>query len=260
MTFEHLKVEIADGVALVTVNRPEKLNALNVALVGQLRDCFAALKVDAAVRAVVLTGAGEKAFVAGADIAELSNLAPIEGGRTSAHGQATFTSIERLGKPVIAAVNGYALGGGLELAMACTMRTAAKTAKLGLPEIMLGIIPGYGGTQRLPRLVGLGRANELMLLGTPVGADEALRIGLVNRVFEPADLLPETMKLAKELATRAPIATRFILDSANAGADSDIDQGQAHEAALFGWIMSTTDTKNGLKAFVEKRKAEWRGE
>ncbi len=259
MTFEHLKVEVADGVALVTVNRPEKLNALNTALVRQLGECFAALKRDAAVRVVVLTGAGEKAFVAGADIAELSALAPIDGGRTSAAGQATFTAIERLGKPVIAAINGYALGGGLELAMACTLRTAAKTAKLGLPEITLGIIPGYGGTQRLPRLVGLGRANELMLRGAPISADEAWRIGLVNHVFEPAELLPKTLELAKDLATRAPIATRFILDAANSGGDLGLDQGQAHEAALFGWIMSTADTKEGLKAFVEKRKPQWRG-
>lgn len=259
MEFATLALAVENGVALVTIRRPEKLNALNAEVISDLDGCTAALRADAGVRAVILTGAGDKAFVAGADIGELAEAAPVGLGDTAARGQAVFARIEALGKPVIAAINGFALGGGLELALACTLRTASAKAKLGLPEINLGIMPGYGGTQRLPRLVGRGRALELMLTGDPVDAQEAWRIGLVNRVYDPEKLLPETRALAERLAGKAPLAARAILSAVNAGQDLALERGTALEAAQFGLLGSTSDTKEGLKAFLEKRKAEWRG-
>jgi len=254
-----LLVDVEGGVARVTVNRPDKLNALNADVIGALDATFGEFQADDAVRAVVLTGAGEKAFVAGADIGELAELSPLEAGEISAVGQGVFARIERLGKPVIAAINGFALGGGLELALACTFRTASTNARMGLPEINLGIIPGYGGTQRLPRFVGKGRALQIMLTGDPIDATEAHRIGLVNHVFEPGELLPATMTLAAKLAAKAPVATRFILDAVHDGNDQPLDAGAAFEASLFGMIASTHDTKEGLKAFLEKRKPDFRG-
>lgn len=259
MSYANLELQNNDGVCVITLNRPSKLNALNDALIAELRAAIDGLKDDASVGAVVITGAGEKAFVAGADIAELAENSPTQGAATSRRGQACFDAIETLGKPVIAAINGFALGGGLELAMACTFRTASSKARMGLPEITLGIMPGYGGTQRLARLVGQGRAAEMMLTGDPIDAAEAHRIGLVNHVYEPEELLPQTLKIATKLATRAPIAARFILDALVRGADLSLEAGQHTEATLFGLIASTHDTQEGLKAFVEKRKPDFKG-
>lgn len=260
MSSELIQVEVSDGVAVVTISRPEKLNALNADVMKALDECVASLKDDAGTRCVVLTGAGEKAFVAGADIGELAAKSSLQAEKVAADGQKIFLSIERLGKPVIAAINGFALGGGMELALACTFRTASKNAKLGLPEITLGIIPGYGGTQRLPRLVGRGQALEMILTGGMMDASEAHRIGLVNHVYEPEDLLEETLSIARKLAAQAPISTRFILEAVNRGTDLSLSDGCALEATLFGLIASSSDTKEGLTAFLEKRKAEFTGE
>jgi len=207
----------------------------------------------------VLTGAGEKSFVAGADINELAVLSPAEGQRHARRGQAVFDAIENLGKPVIAAINGFALGGGCELAMACTLRLAADTAKLGQPEITLGLIPGYAGTQRLPRLVGKGKAMELILTGALIGADEAQRIGLVNRVVPAADLLKEARALATQLASSAPIAMHYIINAVNKGVEMSFAEACQYEATLFGLVASTDDMREGTRAFLEKRKAEFKG-
>lgn len=259
MSYENLELNTTDGVCVITLNRPAKLNALNDALIGELHQAIGELRDDTSVGAVVLTGSGEKAFVAGADIGELVKNSPVDLAATSRRGQSCFDAIETLGKPVIAAINGFALGGGLELAMACTFRTASSKARMGLPEITLGIMPGYGGTQRLARQVGQGRAAEMMLTGEPVDAAEAHRIGLVNHVFEPDDLMPKTIALATKLAGRAPIAARFILDALVRGADMPLSDGQNLEASLFGLIASTDDTQEGLNAFLEKRKPTFKG-
>jgi enoyl-CoA hydratase len=259
MTFENLLLERDGPVAIVTLNRPKVLNALNAQTLSELASLMAALKADDAVRAIVLTGAGEKAFVAGADINELAALSPIEGKEHARRGQVVFDSIENLGKPVIAAVNGFALGGGCELAMACTIRLAADTARFGQPEINLGIIPGYAGSQRLPRLVGKGIALEILLNGDMVSAQRAFEIGLVNRVVPAADLLAEARKLAQTFASKAPIAVRFILDAVNQGLDTSFASGEFLETSLFGTIAASADMREGTKAFLEKRKAEWQG-
>jgi enoyl-CoA hydratase len=257
--FENLLVEREAAVAIVTLNRPRVLNALNAQTLDELRRAMLALKHDETVRAVVLTGAGEKAFVAGADINELAVMTP-DGGREHAlRGQHVFDVIEHLGKPVIAAINGFALGGGCELAMACTLRFAATTARLGQPEINLGLIPGYAGTQRLARLVGKGRAFEILLAGDPITADEAFRIGLVNRVVPPADLLAEAKRAAASLAGKAPVALRYILEAVNQGLDMPFARAQVFEATLFGLVASTEDMREGTRAFLEKRKAEFKG-
>ncbi len=255
-----LKIEIDGGVAVVTVNRPDKLNALNAAVIDQLGRCFAALKDDAAVRAVVLTGAGEKAFVAGADIKELAAQDPNQMLATSQQGQRVFASIESLGKPVLAAINGFALGGGLELAMACTMRMASETAKLGLPEVTLGILPGYAGTQRLVRLVGKGKAIEMMLVGEPIVAAEAHRLGLVNHVYSQSDLLAKTREIAQKLSQRAPLAVAAILEAGNAAIDNTLADGSMLESELFCRLAATKDTQEGLRAFIEKRPARFQGQ
>ena len=260
MASEFVRVGVDGAVAVVIIDRQDKLNALNGAVMCELAEAFERLKEDDDVRAVVLTGAGSKAFVAGADIGELEKNSPLEGAQTSAFGQLVFQRIERLGKPVIAAINGFALGGGLELAMACTFRTASEKARVGLPEITLGIIPGYGGTQRLPRLVGRGRALEMMLTGDMIDAAEAHRIGLVNHVFAPDALLDETRAIAAKLADRAPIATRFILEAVDRGTEQPLDDAQRAEATMFGLIASTRDTREGLRAFLEKRKPDFQGE
>lgn len=259
MTMQFLRIATHDGVAVVTIDRQDKGNALNAALIGELDCAFSGLANDASVRAVVLTGAGPKFFVAGADIGELESASPAKLGATAAYGQAVFRRIETLGKPVIAAINGFALGGGLELALSCTFRYASSNAKLGLPEINLGIMPGYGGTQRLPRLIGRGPALEMVLTGDPIDANEACRLGLVNKVFEPDQLQDAATKIATKLASKAPIATRFILDAATRGQDLALNEGLALEAALFGLIGSTADTREGLKAFLEKRPARFTG-
>jgi enoyl-CoA hydratase len=251
--------EISERILTVTVNRPEKLNALNVEVLDGLHIAFTAAKENPEVGAVILTGAGEKAFVAGADIAGFKAFTPAGARDFARKGQATFDLIENLGKPVVAAVNGFALGGGCELAMAATFRYASKNAKLGQPEVNLGLIPGYGGSQRLPRLVGKGRALELLLTGDAISADEAFRIGLVNRVVEPAELLPACRETLKKILGKAPVAVRYVLDAVNAGLDMPFAAAEDHEATLFGLCASTEDMKEGVSAFLEKRPAKFAG-
>jgi enoyl-CoA hydratase len=259
MTFENLLIERDAAVAVVTINRPNVLNALNTQTLDELRRAILQLKHDEQVRVVVLTGAGEKSFVAGADIKELAVQTPTLGREHAMSGQHVLDLIQHMGKPVIAAINGYALGGGCELAMACTLRIAADTAKLGQPEINLGIIPGYAGTQRLARIVGAGRALELLLTGDQIPAQEAYRLGLVNRVVPAADLMREAKTLAVSLASKAPVAIRYILDAVHKGLEMPLPQAQVFEATLFGLVASTDDMREGTKAFVEKRKAEFKG-
>jgi enoyl-CoA hydratase len=259
MSFETLLVERDGAVATVTINRPKVLNALNSQTISDLHRAMLELQQDAAVRAVVITGAGEKAFVAGADINELAVLTPAEGQLHARRGQAVFSAIEQLGKPVIAAINGFALGGGCELAMACTLRVAADTARLGQPEINLGLIPGYAGSQRLPRLVGKGVALEILLSGEMVPATRAYEIGLVNKVVPAAELMNEAKKLAATLASKAPLAARLIIEAVNHGCEMPQDDGQFLEASLFGLVASSDDMKEGTKAFLEKRPASWQG-
>jgi enoyl-CoA hydratase len=259
MTYETLIVETRDGVATVTVNRPEKLNALSDRVMEELDAAFAALGTAADVRGVILTGTGEKAFVAGADIGELATQSPVEGRARSVRGQKVLDRIERLGKPVVAAVNGFALGGGCELALACHVRVASENARLGTPEVKLGIMCGYGGTQRLPRLVGKGRALEMLLTGEMVDAQEALRIGLVNRVVPKDKLLAETDALLRKMLANGPVSLRFTLEAVNDGLEMPLDEAQRAEATLFGLICSTGDMKEGTKAFLEKRPAKFQG-
>jgi len=259
MSFENLLLEREGGVATLTINRPKVLNALNTQTLDELRRAVLELKRDAGVRAVILTGAGEKSFVAGADINELATQTPITGREHAIAGQHVIDLVEHLGKPVIAAINGYALGGGCELAMACTIRIAAETAKLGQPEINLGLIPGYAGTQRLARIVGRGRALELLLTGDQISAQEAYRLGLVNRVVPAADLMAEAKKLATALASKAPIAIRYILEAVHKGLEMPFGQAQMFEATLFGLVASTEDMREGTRAFLEKRKADFKG-
>ena len=259
MAFDNLLLERDGAVAIVTVNRPNVLNALNAQTLDELRRVMLDLKHDDSARAVVLTGAGERSFVAGADINELAVQTPTSGREHALTGQHVLDVIENLGKPVIAAINGYALGGGCELAMACTLRLAADTAKIGQPEINLGILPGYAGTQRLSRLVGNGRAMEIILTGAPIGAHEAERIGLVNRVVPAADLMTAAKQLASALAKQAPIAMRYIIHAINNGLEMPFAEGCVFEATLFGLVASTDDMREGTKAFLEKRKPEFKG-
>lgn len=259
MNLENLLIERDGAVAIVTVNRPQVLNALNTRTLDELRRAILELKHDDGVRAVILTGSGEKSFVAGADINELATQTPTTGREHAIAGQHVLDVLEHLGKPVIAAINGYALGGGCELAMACTIRLAADTAKLGQPEINLGLIPGYAGTQRLARIVGRGRALELLLTGEQISAQEAHRLGLVNRVVAAAELMPEAKKLAATLAAKAPVAIRYILEAVHKGLEMPFAQAQIFEATLFGLVASTEDMREGTRAFLEKRKPEFRG-
>ena len=259
MSYESLIVEKRDGIALVTVNRPEKLNALNDRVMDDLDAAFAALGSDAEVRGVILTGAGEKAFVAGADIAELAKQSPVGGKEKSIRGQRVLDRIENLGKPVVAAVNGFALGGGCELALACHVRVASENARLGTPEVKLGLMCGYAGTQRLARIVGKGRALELLLTGEPVDAAEAHRIGLVNRVFPRDRLLAEAEALLRKMIANAPVSLRFSLEAVNAGLEMPFDEAQYLEATLFGLLCTTDDMKEGTQAFLEKRPARFQG-
>lgn len=259
MSFENLLVERDGAVLVITLNRPKVLNALNGQTLTELGRAIDQAAGDESVRVVVLTGAGEKSFVAGADINELAVQTPVGGRDHARRGQALFDRIERLGKPVIAAVNGFALGGGCELAMACTMRIAADTARFGQPEINLGIIPGYAGSQRLPRLVGRGRAQELLLTGDMIGAEEAWRIGLVNRVVPAAQLMTEVRALAQTLAQKAPVAVRYILDAVASGGDMAFADAEDHEATLFGLVSTTDDMREGTRAFLDKRKPTFTG-
>ncbi len=257
--FEHVQVAVEDGVAVVRVDRPDKLNALNGALITQLDRAFRALAADDEVRTLVLTGSGEKAFVAGADIGELARMDPIGGVRTSRQGQDAFRFLEQMPKPVIAAVNGFALGGGLELALACHLRLASDNAKFGLPEVKLGIIPGYGGTVRLPRLVGKGRALELILTGEMIDAQEAYRIGLVNRVVPQGELLGTARGLAATIAANGPVAVALALEAVDNGLTATAEAAQRFESNLFGLLASTDDMREGMGAFLEKRKAKFTG-
>jgi enoyl-CoA hydratase/carnithine racemase len=259
MSFETLLYEKRGGIAYVTVNRPEKLNALNQKVMEELGSCFEIIQKDDEVRAVILTGAGEKAFVAGADINELALQMPIQGKETSLSGQRVLDLIENLGKPVIAAVNGYAFGGGCELAMACTLRIASDNARLGQPEVKLGIIPGYAGTQRLPRLVGKGRALEMILGGDPISAQEAYRIGLVNQVVAAKDLMTAAESLARKIMANGPVAVKLALEAVNKGMDMTQGAGEFLEASLFGLCSATADMKEGTRAFLEKRPAKFTG-
>jgi enoyl-CoA hydratase len=259
MSFETLLVERDGAVAVVTINRPKVLNALNTQTISEIDRVMRDLQQDEAIRAVVLTGAGDKSFVAGADINELAVLSPAAGQLHGRRGQAVFDLIEHLGKPVVAAINGFALGGGCELAMACTLRIAADSARFGQPEITLGIIPGYAGSQRLPRLVGKGRALEILLTGDMVSAARAYEIGLVNRVVPAVELLAEAKKLAAVLASKAPVATRYIIEAVNHGMEMPLPDAQVLEGTLFGLVASTDDMKEGTRAFLEKRAPSWRG-
>jgi enoyl-CoA hydratase len=258
--FENLLLTREGASALVTINRPQVLNALDSHTLDELRRVILDLKHDRDVRAVIITGAGEKAFAAGADIKELASLRPSQLKTHAAQGQHVFDLIEHLGKPVIAAINGFALGGGCELAMACTIRLAAETARLGQPEINLGLLPGFGGTQRLARLVGKGPALELLLTGRQVTAEEALRLGLVSRVVAAGAVLDEAKALAAELASKAPLAVQYIIEAVTRGVEVSFDHGQALEAALFGLIAATADMREGTAAFLDKRKPGFRGE
>ncbi len=259
MSYENLLYEKREGIAFVTINRPKVLNALNAATMRELGECFSGIAADPEVRVVILTGAGEKAFVAGADINELAVLTPLEAQETTLRGQAVLERIENLGKPVIAAVNGYALGGGCEIAMACTLRVASQNARLGQPEVKLGIVPGYGGTQRLPRLVGAGLALQMVLTGEPITAEEAYRIGLVNQVVPAAELIPTCEALAKKIMANAPVAVRFAMEAVNRGLNMTLAEGMNLEATLFALACATEDSKEGTRAFLEKHAAQFVG-
>jgi enoyl-CoA hydratase len=259
MAFDNLLLERDGPVAIVTVNRPRVLNALDTHTIDDLRRAVLDLKHDEAVRAVIVTGSGEKAFVAGADIEQLATLDPDAARAYALAGQHVFDLVENLGKPVIAAINGFALGGGCELALACTFRIASDTARLGQPEVKLGLIPGFGGTQRLVRLVGKGRALDLVLSGRMVDADEAYRIGLVQRVVPPATLMTEARSLAASLAELAPVALRYAMEAINRGAEIAFPEAAFLEATLFALLFSTADAREGTRAFLEKRKAAFQG-
>jgi len=259
MNFENILLEKKNFIAYVTVNRPKVLNALNVATLAELGVAFQEIKSDAAIRVAILTGAGEKAFVAGADIGELAKLGADSGREFARRGQAVFDLIENLGKPVIACINGFALGGGCELALACTMRLASENARLGQPEVKLGMIPGYGGTQRLARLVGKGRAMQMVLSGETITAQEAHRIGLVNEVTAAAELVPRAEAIAGKIVANAPLAVRYAMDAINKGMEMTLAEGLKLEADLFGACCSTADQKEGTAAFLEKRAAQFKG-
>ena len=259
MTYQTLLVDVHEGVATVTVNRPDKLNALNDQVVADLRAAVAALKADPAVKGVILTGAGSKAFVAGADIGDLAKQGVMDGRERALRGQAVLNALETMGKPVLAAVNGFALGGGCELAMACHIRIAGENAKFGQPEVKLGITPGYGGTQRLPRIVGKGRALHLLLSAELIDAQEALRIGLVTKVVPADQLMAEAEKLMRTILAHGPVAVALTIEAVHQGLELTLGEGLQLEANAFGLVASTEDMKEGLTAFLEKRPARFVG-
>jgi enoyl-CoA hydratase len=254
-----LLFELSDAIARVTINRPDKLNALNATVIAELGDAITRIETDAAVRGVIVTGAGQKAFVAGADITELAGQTPLEGKARAMLGQQVFSRLERCGKPVVAAVNGFALGGGCELAMACHIRLASEHAKFGQPEVKLGIGPGYGGTARLPRLVGKGRALELLLTGGMIDAAEAYRIGLVNRVVPADRLMTEAETVVRAILENGPLAIRACLEAVDAGLETSLDQALLLEANHFGLLSASADMREGTRAFLEKRKPAFKG-
>ena len=259
MAYENLICDKKDRIAYITFNRPKVLNALNRKTVEELRDALVDARDDASVRVLILTGAGEKSFVAGADIGELAQRTPVDGKDFSLFGQGVFHLLETIGKPSICAINGFALGGGCELALCCTIRIASKTAKLGQPEVKLGIIPGYGGTQRLARLCGKGVAHELCLTGEMIPAEEAQRIGLVNHIYEPGELLPAAEAIARKIVANAPVAVKYTMEAIERGIEMPQEEGLFLEATLFGLCCATEDMREGTKAFLEKRKSEFRG-
>ena len=259
MAYENLLYEKRDGIAFVTFNRPKVLNALNRQTIEELHKALLDAKEDAGVRVLIFTGTGEKAFVAGADISELAQQTPVNGKEFSLYGQGVFHLLETMGKPSICAINGFALGGGCEFALSCSIRIASKTAKLGQPEVKLGIIPGYGGSQRLARLCGKGMAHELCLTGEMITAEEAQRIGLVNHVYEAGELLPAAEALAKKIIEKAPLAVKYCMEAIERGAEMPQEEGLFLEATLFGLCCATEDMREGTKAFLEKRAPKFQG-
>ena len=259
LRLENVLYEKDGAIAYVTLNRPKVLNALNRRTWEDLREAFEDAREDSAIRGVILTGAGDKAFIAGADIGELSKVTAVEAEESSTFGQGVLNLIENLGKPVVAAINGFALGGGCETAMACTIRVATENAKFGQPEVKLGILPGGGGTQRLPRLVGKGRALQLILSGEMISAQEAYRIGLVNEVVPAADLITRAEAILKQIFANAPIAVRYSLEAVNKGLETNQAEGQALEASFFGLCAATQDKQEGTQAFLQKRAPQFQG-
>src|SRR6059036_1248832 len=259
LTLENLLYQKKGAIAYVTLNRPKVLNALNNATWTDLRTAFEDARDDDAVRGVILTGAGDKAFIAGADISELTHLTAVEAEKSSSYGQEVLNLIENLGKPVIAAITGFALGGGCETAMACTIRVAVENAKFGQPEVKLGVLPGGGGTQRLPRLVGKGRALQIILTGEMISAQEAYRIGLVNEVVPAANVIPRAEAILKQIFSNAPIAVKYSLEAVNKGLETSQDEGLALEASFFGLCAGTEDKKEGTSAFLGKRAPQFQG-
>jgi enoyl-CoA hydratase len=257
--YENIRYEVADGVATVTIDRPKVLNALNQQTLEELTSAFDAARDDQSVRAVILTGAGDKAFVAGADITELAKMDPLGAVDLAARGQAVLARLESMGKPTVAMINGFALGGGLEIALACTLRTASTSAKVGLPEVSLGIIPGYGGTQRLARIAGPGVAREWVLTGDMFDAAEAHRVGVVNRVFAPEELAAGTGKLVRTMLSRSPVALKLGMQAINRGLNMSQQEGEKIECDMFGLAATTADMREGMAAFLEKRKPDFTG-
>jgi len=259
MAYDNLLFEVSEKVARITFNRPNVLNALNRKTMDELGDCLNTVRADDEIRVLILTGAGEKAFIAGADINELSQQTPVNGREFTLYGQEIIHRLETLGKPAIAAINGFALGGGCELALACTLRIASRNAKLGQPEVKLGLVPGYGGTQRLPRLCGKGVAHELILTGEMISADEALRVGLVNRVVESSELLATADAIAKKIIANAPLAVKYAMEAVEHGMEMPQEEGLYLEATLFGLCCATQDMREGTRAFLEKRPPKFEG-
>ncbi|MCC7154182.1 MAG: enoyl-CoA hydratase/isomerase family protein [Bryobacterales bacterium] len=260
MAYSNILFEVpADGIARITINRPAKLNALNIATMDELEDGFGRCAADGSVRAVMLTGAGDKAFVAGADISELVDATPLESKARCLRDQRIMRRLETMGKPSLAAINGYALGGGLELALSCHLRVASSNAKLGLPEVKIGVFPGNGGTQRLPRLIGRGKALEMMLTGEPVPAAQAERLGLVNHVTAPDELLSFSQALLTKILANAPVAARLILECVDVGLRCGLEEGLQFEAAAFAAVAASEDRREGTSAFLEKRKPVFQG-
>ncbi len=259
MAYDNLLFEVSDKIARITFNRPNVLNALNRKTMDELGDCLKKMRADDDVRVLILTGAGEKAFIAGADINELSQQTPVNGREFTLYGQEIIHRLETLGKPAIAAINGFALGGGCEVALACTLRVASRNAKLGQPEVKLGIIPGYGGSQRLPRLCGKGVAHELILTGEMISAEEAWRVGLVNRVVEPGELLATAEAIAKKIIANAPLAVKYAMEAVERGMEMPQEEGLYLEATLFGLCCATQDMREGTRAFLEKRPPKFEG-
>ena len=259
MGYENILYEKREQIAYITFNRPKVLNALNRQTIEELKQALLDARGDAAVRVLIITGAGEKAFVAGADISELAKQTPVEGKEFSLYGQSVLHLLETIGKPSICAINGFALGGGCELAMCCSIRLASKTAKLGQPEVKLGILPGYGGSQRLTRLCGKGAAHELCLTGEMISAEEAQRIGLVNHIYEPAELMAAAEAMAKKIIANAPLAVQYCMEAIERGVEMPQEEGLYLETTLFGLCCATEDMREGTKAFLEKRPAQFKG-